>query len=117
MDGRVQLPVIHYLRKRFDADHVDTVTEPGPVGVLAAGAEPSLADSILRRVEISIAAHRSRSIAIVAHADCAGNRIPDEDQRKQLMTCIRMLRERYAECEVIGLWLDDSWTVSEIAQD
>ena len=29
-DGRVQLPVISYLQKRFNVQYVDSITEPGP---------------------------------------------------------------------------------------
>ena len=29
IDGRVQLPVIRYLQKRFDAEYVDSITEAG----------------------------------------------------------------------------------------
>jgi len=32
MDGRVQLPVINYLKERFSANYVDMITEPGPNG-------------------------------------------------------------------------------------
>jgi hypothetical protein len=31
MDGRVQLPVIHFMQQHTKARYVDTVTEPGPV--------------------------------------------------------------------------------------
>jgi hypothetical protein len=37
MDGRVQLPVIDYLRKRFGVEHVDSVIEAGPNLILAEG--------------------------------------------------------------------------------
>jgi len=30
MDGRVQLPVITYLQKRFGVEHVDSITAAGP---------------------------------------------------------------------------------------
>ena len=35
MDGRVQLPVIKYLQKRFNVEYVDSITEAGPNLVLS----------------------------------------------------------------------------------
>ena len=34
MEGRTQLPVIAYLKKKFEVDYVDMVTEAGPVKIL-----------------------------------------------------------------------------------
>ena len=113
IDGRVQLPVITYLQKRFSVEHVDVITETGPVGVLSIHPESEEAKSIYRRVEVSIQAHSSKGIAIVAHHNCAGNPIPDSEQRQQLIDCIEILSKRYREMEVLGLWLDQNWTVHE----
>jgi hypothetical protein len=46
MDGRVQLPVNAYLRERFGADFVDTITEPGPNAVLAGAAMPEVSSRL-----------------------------------------------------------------------
>jgi hypothetical protein len=46
MDGRVQLPVNNWLRKRFNANFVDTITEPGPNRILATNRPKFLVDSI-----------------------------------------------------------------------
>ena len=62
MDGRTQLPVIEFLRRQFDAAYVDSVTEPGPVRILADRADPAAVASIRRRVEISLHKHGSRGI-------------------------------------------------------
>jgi len=37
MDGRCQLPVIEWMKKRYGVEYVDMITEPGPDGVLAEG--------------------------------------------------------------------------------
>ena len=48
MDGRVQIPVITYLKERFKADYVDVVSEPGPNRILAEGSDqPVLVTVIL----------------------------------------------------------------------
>jgi hypothetical protein len=91
MDGRIQLPVIAYLQARFGAEYVDNVTEAGPAGVLIKHLESGNAESIFRRVDISIRAHASKGIAIVAHHDCAGNPVPDSEQVLQIQLCIGIL--------------------------
>jgi hypothetical protein len=115
IDGRTQLPLITWLSKRLDVENVDLVTEAGVVKVLALGPESSEAESIYRRVDLSIRAHDSHSVAIVAHHDCAGNSAPDEEQIKQLARCLDILTKRYPDLETLALWVDESWTVHEIA--
>jgi carbonic anhydrase len=113
IDGRVQLPVIDYLRDRFDVEYVDVVSEAGPVRILSSQPGSETAGSIFRRVEISIEKHRTKGIAIVAHYDCAGNSVPESDQREQLRSCLHVLSRRYSKLDVIGLWVDAEWGVSE----
>lgn len=114
MDGRVQVPVIDYLKHRLLVDYVDMVTEAGPVAVLASDPESERSLSILRRVEISARAHGSSAIAMVAHDECAGNPVSEFEQREQLERCLGLLRERYPYAEVLGLWIDGSWKVHEV---
>ena len=114
MDGRVQLPVITHLQSRFGVAYVDVVTEAGPVGVLSEQPASEGAKSIFRRVQVSIQAHASKCIAIVAHHDCAGNPIPDGEQQQQLQRCLQFLSTRYPEHEILGLWVNETWTISEL---
>lgn len=114
MDGRVQLPVIEYLKKRCGADYVDTITESGPNLILADGTNQTLVDSILARVDISVNKHGSRVIAVAGHFDCAGNQADQAGQRKHTAKAVEFLAAKYPECEVIGLWVDESWRVSEV---
>ena len=117
MDGRVQKPVIEYLTGRFGVDFIDTITEPGPVRILAEQMDPDLLRSIFRRVDVSIEKHASRGIAVVAHHDCAGNPYPASVQRDQLDKAVACVKSRYPEMPVIALWVDDSWSVSEVEPD
>ncbi|NQU49885.1 MAG: hypothetical protein HQ519_14630 [Planctomycetes bacterium] len=111
IDGRVQSPVDQFLRKRFAADYVDTVTEAGIVLFLAEAAEglremiPEVVSAI-KSVNISVDAHQSNQLAIVAHSGCAGNPIADEEQHLQLQKAVSFLRSHYPDLEVIGLWAD-----------
>jgi hypothetical protein len=113
IDGRIQLPVIAYLQNRFGVDYVDNVTEAGPVGILSGSYESTDAVSIFKRIEVSVQAHASLGIAIVAHHDCAGNSISDSEQIQQIYKCLKILSNQFSQLEVIGLWLDESWKVHE----
>ncbi len=117
MDGRVQLPVIDYLRTRFGVEYVDIVSEAAPVGILSSQPDSNAAESIFVRVEVSLEKHQSRGIAIVAHYDCAGNPVSDVDQLEQLRSCLHFVSRRYPHLNVIGLWVDAKWEVDEIGLD
>ena len=112
MDGRVQLPVNEYLRNNYNLDFVDTITEAGPVKMLAenqAGVE-----SIKTRVNVSIERHNSGIVAIVTHFDCAGNPVPKETQLAQLAQAINLTHSWNPHVQCIGLWVNDKWNVEMI---
>ena len=114
MDGRTQLPVNEYLRGLLNTDYVDTITEPGPVRILAEQQDSPLAKSILDRIDISVGKHKSKTIAIVAHYDCAGNPLDKDKQLEQLAKATQWLSEKYPDVKVLGLWVDSNWTVTQI---
>lgn len=113
MDGRVQLPVINYLKTYFNAKYVDCITEPGPVHMFNRISDLMALNSIFRRVDISVNQHGSQGLAVCAHADCAGNPIDDDKQREQLNKTVIFLKEYYPHIEVIGLWIDEHWHVQQ----
>ena len=113
IDGRTQLPVIAYLKAKCKVDCVDMVTEAGPVKILANCEDHVLLDSIKRRVEISIRKHRSKCIAVVGHFDCAGNPVSKETQIDQILMSIKIVRSWNFKANVLGLWVDENWTVIE----
>ncbi|MEN9978793.1 MAG: carbonic anhydrase [candidate division WOR-3 bacterium] len=111
MDGRVQLPVIAWLKADTGADYVDNITEPGPVKILAEGRNRVLLGSIRRRVKISVERHGSRLVAIIAHHDCAGNPVDEQTQRRQLERAIRRVESWGLGVRVVGLWVNEQWQV------
>ena len=115
MDGRTQLPVNEYLRGELSVDYVDTITEAGPVRILADDNESSLAKSILNRVDISVNKHKSKAIAVVAHYDCAGNPVEEDVQLEQLESAIEFLNDEYPDVKIFGLWVDSNWNVEQIS--
>ena len=72
MDGRVQVPVIDWLRRQYGADYVDMITEPGPERLLAEGKDQTAVESIRKKIEISVTRHSSELVIIAGHHDCAG---------------------------------------------
>ena len=114
MDGRVQHPVAEFLKKKYKVDYVDTITEPGPDGILAANQDKAAIESIKRRVGISTGRHGSKHIAIVGHHDCAGNPVDKETHLAHIRSAIKTVKSWGVKEEVIGLWVDDKWKVSEV---
>ena len=101
MDGRVQLPVVEFLRRRFNVAYVDMITEPGPNRILARQSNFNLVESIFERVKISVHHHGSVGIAVVGHHDCAGNRAPLEQQNKDTLATMEFVRRRYSEIPIV----------------
>jgi len=114
MDGRTQIPVNEYLRRKFSVKYVDTITEAGPVRILSDKNNSSLAESILKRVDISINKHKSAAVALVAHHDCAGNPVEKDKQTKQLRVAIELLKDNYPDTEILGLWVNSDWNVEQV---
>lgn len=115
MDGRVQLPVIDFLQQRFGAEHVDSITEPGPIRILARQDDHAAVKSIVTRLKISIEKHGSSGVAVAGHHDCAGNPAGKEEQLEQIRQSLQFLQERFQGLEMIGLWVDAQWKVHEVA--
>ena len=114
IDGRVQIPVIKYLQKRFEVEYVDSVTEAAPNLILAGENNDHLVKSILEKVKISINAHDSQGIAIIGHHDCAGNPALPDKQISQIQKAGQLLSDRFKNKKVIGLWIDENWQVHEV---
>ncbi len=114
MDGRTQLPVIEFLKSKLSVEYIDIVTEPGPVRILAEQSNSAQADSIISRVDISVNKHKSVAVAIIAHHDCAGNPADEGTQKQQLASAAMFLKEKYPHLQIISLWLNSSFTVTEL---
>ena len=115
MDGRIQLPVNRYVQERFGVTYVDTITEAGVNKVIAEQSPQTIVESVLKKLSISVNAHRSCGIAVVGHHDCAGNPNPPETQIAHILQAIEFLRQLYPQMEIIGLWVNENWQVEELA--
>ncbi len=113
MDGRVQIPVIEYIKNNYGVDYVDMITAPG-VNKLLAEDEHTIMGLIKKCVEISVNSHGSKLIAIAGHYDCAGNPADKETQLKHIFTAIKTVSSWGFNVKVIGLWLNENWEVCEV---
>jgi hypothetical protein len=114
MDGRVQDAVKDYMKKNYEVDYVDMITEPGPNKILAS---PELAEGLVenikKRIEISVHHHGSKALAIVGHFGCAGNPAEKEEQIEQLKKCKGVIDLFGFPVEVVMLWVDGDWQTVE----
>ncbi len=114
IDGRIQDSISQWLKSRYGAAFVDTITEPGVDRLLA---EDAYHEEVVRRKAIiSVEGHHSRLIAIVGHFDCAANPVSKIQHIKQ----IRIALARVAgwdfpeDVEVVGLWVGEDGKVEVV---
>ncbi len=114
MDGRVQIPVIEWMRKNFGVEYVDMITEPGPDKILAENSGETVINRLKLKTEISVHVHGSKVIAIAGHFDCAGNPVTEDIHKKQILEAVKNVKSWKFNAEVIGLWIDKNWEVHRI---
>ena len=115
MDGRVQEPVSKWMKQQFAADYVDTITEPGPDGILDDGSVDTIA-SIRKRMRISVEGHGSQIVAIISHGDCAGNPVSKDKHLGNLERAVRRVCSWGFPVRILGLWVNEDWEV-ELVHD
>ena len=113
MDGRVQLPVIEWLKMEYGLDFVDMITEPGPDKIMSSGDESGI-ESIKTRTLISVEKHGSNVVAIVGHYDCAGNPVSKREHEEQVRESMRIVKSWNLPVNVIGLWVNENWQVEAL---
>ncbi len=116
IDGRTQLPVINYLRKRLGVDYIDVITEPAPAKILAENKSVAQLNSIQHRFRISQEKHGSECVAVVAHYDCAGNPVEKEIQLRQVQQAVETIRSWGFAGTILALWVDENWRIHEIKE-
>jgi len=108
MDGRVQWPVLRWIRDRYGIDCVDVITEAGMDGVLASQEN---IDEIIRSIDISVRINKSDRIFIVGHHDCRGNPADDQTHHAHILKSVRRVKARWPELDITGLWVNNGWEV------
>lgn len=93
MDGRVQDPIARFGREKFGAKFADTITEAGLVGKLTGDIDPDLEEGLkFKIVGVSIGKHYSKGIIVHGHQDCAGNPVPDEKHKEDILKTAEIIR-------------------------
>jgi carbonic anhydrase len=113
IDGRVQPPILDWVKKSYFVDFVDAITEPGANKTLS---EKNI-DKIRQlksKVLISINAHGSKLVVISGHYDCAANIASKELHMVQIQKSINVVKSWKLPIMVIGIWINDKWEIEEI---
>ena len=111
MDGRVQEPVIKWMKEKCQVDYIDMITEPGPDGIMAKRFPEAVA-AIKNRVLVSVEKHGSEVVALVAHGDCGGNPVSEQEHFGHLRRGMELIRSWELPVSIVGLWIDDKdWKV------
>lgn len=94
MDGRALRPVQKYGKHKFGVWYVDTITEAGLVGKLSSeNIDQDLINSIkFKIVDVSIGKHHSKGIIVHGHQDCAGNPVPDEKHKEDILKTAEIIK-------------------------
>ena len=114
IDGRVQRPIVEYIRRRHGMDYVDMITEAGPDLIVAESTDEVTCHSIRKRLAVSSQAHGSRLFFIVGHHDCAANPTDRVGHLRQIKLAAARIREWISQGLVLGLWVDENWVVHEV---
>jgi carbonic anhydrase len=105
MDGRIQTRTLDQVMTRLGVRFVDNITSTGAVQHLD-GSVSATGEGLLHSLAVSIEAHGTSQVALVAHTQCAGNPVPDSKQKDQLRKAVGVVSERFPDLEVIALFFD-----------
>lgn len=112
MDGRVQEPVIQWIKAHTGVTYVDMITEAGMDGLIA---KSGLSESLKKKIQISTGLHGSAQIFIAGHDDCGGHPVTETQHRKDISTAISKLKQTYPDIQVRGLWVDKNHHVEGLS--
>jgi len=111
MDGRVQLPVLHWIKENYHVDFVDVITEAGMDNVLSNQQDIT---EVLRSITISVDMNKSTRLFVVGHYDCRGNPIEEGLHRQEIIDSVKRLKKHWPGLEIVGLWVNKNWQVETV---
>ncbi len=106
MDGRIQIPIISWLKEKYNVSYVDTITEPGVDKLFSDEAKTR---EIKSKVAISVNAHGSRLVLVSGHHDCAGNPVSKKEHLAQIKNAVSTIQSWGLQVTVIGAWVNEDW--------
>ncbi|CDI05116.1 carbonic anhydrase [Candidatus Nitrosotenuis uzonensis] len=111
MDGRIQLPIIHWLQEKYNVDFVDTITEPGVDKLFS---NSTKMEEIKAKVSISVNKHGSKLILVSGHHDCAGNPVSKNEHVNHIKNTVKIVESWKLPVQVIGAWVNDDWEIERL---
>ncbi|HET8669264.1 MAG TPA: carbonic anhydrase [Candidatus Saccharimonadales bacterium] len=114
MDGRVQTPVLDWIKLHLNVDYVDLITEPGPDKALSLSTD--LRARIFEKVCFSLKAHNPIAIAIAGHWDCIANPVAREEHLDQIREGVRIIEGWRLRRRTLGLWVNE-WGYVDLISD
>lgn len=111
MDGRIQLPIIHWLQEKYNVGHVDTITEPGIDKLFANSAKMA---EIKSKVSISVDRHGSKLILVSGHHDCAGNPVSKQEHIRHIKNTMEIVESWKFPVKIVGAWINEDWEVEVV---
>ena len=112
MDGRVQLPVLHWIKENYRVDFVDVITEAGMDNVLCNQRDIT---EVLRSITISVDVNKSTRLFVVGHYDCRGNPVEENVHRREISDAVKRLKGHWPKHEIVGLWVNKAWQVELVS--
>lgn len=112
MDGRIQLPIIHWLKEKHNVSYVDTITEPGIDKLFS---NMTKVQEIKSKASISVNAHGSKIIIISGHHDCAGNPVSKKEHVEQIKNAVSVIQSWKMPVKVIGAWVNEDLELEILA--
>jgi hypothetical protein len=113
-DGRVQYPVMDYLKKSYDIEFFDAANEAGPLLTLTKKTDKCRLISLKEQIRTSLEEHNSKFIALVGHHDCTDNPGDRAKQEKQMDEALDYLQRGFGkDLTYVGLYVNENWEVEE----
>ncbi len=106
MDGRIQLPIIHWLKENHEASFVDTITEPGIDNLFT---NTDKIKEIKSKTLISVNKHGSKLVIVSGHNDCAGNPVSKSEHIDQIKHAVSVIESWKLPIKTIGAWVNQNW--------
>ncbi|HMK53672.1 MAG TPA: carbonic anhydrase [Methanobacteriaceae archaeon] len=113
IDGRVQLPVRQWLIDNYSVDSVVKITAPGPDKLLHENQDIQV-EVIKNNLKLSVETHEPVVVAVVGHYDCVANPVEKDVHLEQIKAAITTVKSWNFSINLVGLWVDDQWSVSEV---
>src|SRR5262245_12685325 len=115
IDGRVQIPVLNWIRFYLNVDYVDLITEPGPDKVIVFGSEITY-NSIFEKAALSIKVLDSQSLSIVGHHDCRAKPVSKEEHIELIQRSVEEIERWRLGVRILGLWVNE-WGYVDVIKD